>query len=466
MSGISSFLMALMLLFNAGFGDAPVYSEVRLHVEDDGLITAAFEEEAAVSGGQVMGLISDLADVLSFRSVQDNGTVQYDIYAGGSPLVSFGMRYGEDGLAAASSLLGSHVLTFTPEAMGQIGPVPGTYIAVNEVSRRKGEIFAEAMRIMDGIVDRVRAGAGTFEPGSYEVDGHVFTGRAALCMTVMEFSAIVRDGMKEFLQFGPVADLIAAVDQDGDVITPDEDVEEDLFGDMEGWILSVYTSAEGSFYVALDRTDDDGYGTVRTHLGFGSVDGRRNIGYLNGYSFLFDTWSYNGSTECNVSFVSDSDFHVSYADRNECIFDGQSDSRITRYTADSTADGTYSSDLVIKNTQGDSSDIGIDYRYDTTFDRDENPYSAVVSVSLNGRSVTMDLSGAWGKGGGITLVFDGEDVQIIPADAILLGGDASRGLQEKIVGIALPGLMKALSDLAGSLPDDSAAFLTGLIRGE
>ena len=111
-------------------------------------------------------------------------------------------------------------------------------------------------------------------------------------------------------------------------------------------------------------------------------------------------------------------------------------------------------------------DIGIDYRYDTTFDRDENPYSAVVSVSLNGRSVTMDLSGVWGKGGGITLDLDGEDVQIIPADAILLGGDASRELQEKIVGIALPGLMKALSDLAASLPDDSAGFLAGLIRGE
>ena len=47
-----------------------------------------------------------------------------------------------------------------------------------------------------------------------------------------------------------------------------------------------------------------------------------------------------------------------------------------------------------------------------------------------------------------------------------LGRCASREQKEKIVGTALPGLMKALSDPAASLPDDSAAFLTGLIRGE
>ena len=122
MNSILSIVMVIVMAFSSIGGvtaalKEPVSFDAKINVDADGILalagTAATEETK-----QTITIVKDIVGALTLKGVADMDNAELDVLAGDDVMLSIGVKNAEDGgLIAASSLLGSQVISVSAETV-------------------------------------------------------------------------------------------------------------------------------------------------------------------------------------------------------------------------------------------------------------------------------------------------------------------------------------------------------------
>ena len=122
MNKLFSMIMVIVMVFSAVAGMAESVQEpksievkISLDVQKVMAMSGTVTAENAEQSAQIVKVIEDALNVLTIRGVCDQETYELDLYAGEDLLASAGIQAKGEGITVASSLLGSQVISVSPE---------------------------------------------------------------------------------------------------------------------------------------------------------------------------------------------------------------------------------------------------------------------------------------------------------------------------------------------------------------
>ena len=177
--------------------------------------------------------MKDIVGALTLKGVADKDNAELDMLAGDDVMLSIGVKNAEDGgLIAASSLLGSQVISVSAETVQALQQQ--MQASMTEASAGMGglenldkeQIAKDFAEIVEKAMKAFEEKKGETETGDFTVDDLKFTAKTPVNMTYTEFMELVLNSAKELLAKESLQPVVQAASKDKDLIAEiDKEIE-------------------------------------------------------------------------------------------------------------------------------------------------------------------------------------------------------------------------------------------------
>ncbi len=455
MNSILSLVMVIVMAFSSIGGATavltePVSFDARINVDADGIMALAGTEMPEETK-QTFTIVKDILNTVTLKGVADKDNAELDLFAGDDVMLSIGVKNAEDGgMIAASSLLGSQVISVSAETVQAFQQQ--MQAAMTEASAGLGgaekvdqeQLAKDIAEIVEKAMKAFEEKKGETETGEFTVDEMKFTAKTPVNMTYTEFMELVLNSTKELLGKESLRPFVEAAGKDKDLIAEiDKEIEklgsmpEEEKPDVQ---FALYSNENEGGYFVCDMTKaakEEAEKAETMHVGVGGGEELVRIRF----AFEENQETMNISADITKDNTADLRAHVNAKDG------GVADITVT-VDADKKLDMAFdinSKDAVAKILVKTEAVEGERTKY--TLDMFMN----------NAEQPLVNITGTAGKGGEAVSVYEGENITVLPFEELMkdTDGTASGKLQTTL----LAGVLKAITVLTKNLPEDTATWL-------
>ena len=455
MNNILSLVLVIVMAFSSIGGatavlNEPVSFDAKINVDADGILALA-GTEVTEETKQTLTIVKDILGALTLKGVAAKDNAELDLLAGDDVMLSIGVKNAEDGgMLAASSLLGSQVISVSAETVQAIQQQ--AQASMTEASAGLGSLenldkeqaakdFAE---IVEKAMKAFEEKKGETETGDFTVDDMKFTAKTPVNMTYTEFMELVLNSTKELLAKESLQPIVQAANKDKDLIAEiDKEIEKlNSMSEEEKpeAQFALYSNENEGGYFVCDMTkaakeENDKAETM--HVGIGGGEELVRIRF----SFEQNKETMSIAADVTKDNTADLKAHVNAKDGSvadisvTCNAAGNLDMAFDINSKDAVAKILVKTEAV----EGERTK----YTLDVFMNNAEQPL--------------VNITGTAGKGGEAVSVYEGENITVLPFEELMkdTDGTASGKLQTTL----LAGVLKAITVLTKNLPEDTATWL-------
>ena len=455
MNSILSILLVIVMAFSSIGGATavltnPVSFDAKINVDADGILALA-GTEATEETKQTVTIVKDIVSALTLKGVAAKDSAELDVFAGDDVMLSIGVKNAEDGgLIAASSLLGSQVITVSAETVQALQQQ--MQASVNEASAGFGgmenldkeQIAKDVAEIVEKVMKAFEEKKGETETGDFTVDDLKFTAKTPVNMTYTEFMELILNSTKELLAKESLQPIVQAASKDKDLIAEiDKEIEklnsmtEEEKPEVQ---FALYSNENEGGYFVCDLTKAAKEETEKAetmHVGIGGGEDPARIRF----SIEQNQETMNITADIAKDKTADLKAHVNAKDGSvadiavTCDAAGSLDMAFDINSKDAVAK------ILVKTepVEGERTKYALDVFMNNT----EQPL--------------VNITGTVGKGGDAVSVYEGENVTTVPFETLMndTDGTASGKLQMTLTA----GVLKAITVLTKNLPEDTGIWL-------
>ena len=456
MSSILSALLAIIMAFSSIGGatavlEEPVSFDAKINLDGDGILALA-GDELPEETKQTIAIVKDILSVLTLKGVASKDGAELDLLAGEDVFVSIGVKNTEDGgLLAASSLLGSMVLSVSAETLQALQEE--VQASTSEASAGldslqnldKEQVTKDIAEITEKAMKAFEEKKGEIETGDFTVDDLKFTARTPVNMTYTEFMELVLNSTKELLAKESLQPIVQAASKDKDLIAEiDKEIEklnnmpEEEKPEVQ---FAIYSNENEDGYFTCDLTKaakEETEKAKKLHVGFGGGEETVRI------RFNFEQEQEEMNIAADIAAkenTADLRAHVTSKDGT---------------TADITvtSDAACSLDMVCDIV---SKEVAVKLLAKTEpVEGERTKFTLDVFVN-NAEQPIASITGSAGKGGEAVSVYEGENVSVVPFETLMSGTDAT--LNGRLQMTMSASVLRAVTVLTKNLPEDTATWL-------
>ena len=455
MNSILSIVMVIVMAFSSIGGvtaalKEPVSFDAKINVDADGILalagTAATEETK-----QTITIVKDIVGALTLKGVADKDNAELDLLAGNDVMLSIGVKNAEDGgLLAASSLLGSQVISVSAETVQALQQQ--MQASMTEASAGMGglenldkeQIAKDFAEIVEKAMKAFEEKKGETETGDFTVDDLKFTAKTPVNMTYTEFMELVLNSAKELLAKESLQPVVQAASKDKDLIAEiDKEIEklnsmpEEEKPEVQ---FALYSNENEGGYFVCDLTKAAKEETEKPetmHVGIGGGEDPVRIRF----SFEQNQETMSIAADVTKDNAADLKAHVNAKDGSVA------DIAVT-------CDAAGSLDMAFDINSKDA--VAKILAKTEPVEGERTKYSLDVFMN-NAEQPLVNITGSVGKGGEAVSVYEGEDITVLPFEALMndTDGTASGKLQITLTA----GILKAITVLTKNLPEETGTWL-------
>lgn len=459
MSSILSILLVIVMAFSSIGGatavlEEPASFDAKINVDADALLALAGNVEVTDENKQAISIAGDVLNALTLKGVASKDSAELDLFAGEDVLLSIGVKNAEDGgLLAASSLLGSQVISVSAETIQglqkqMMASSAGASELLGEIQNVDQEQLAKDIAEVVGKLSKELSGKlGETETGEFTVDDMVFTKKTPVNITYTEATELLLNSVKELLgkeSMKPFANLLSQKsDVNGEIDKAIEKIKNQPEKEKSDFSATVYADDNGNTYGVFDltktasATGDETQQGQKIHYAEGLVDGKARL------SLTISEDKKNA------------ELYVAPKDDGTVVIQGKIIDGDTIADIDANCGTTGNLDMTFNIT---SKDMTAKIVAKTEASEGERTKYFMDVFMNNGEKPLVSVIGSAGKGGEPVSVYEGEDVTILPFETLMndTDGTASGKLQMTLTASAL----KAITVLTKNLPEETATWLS------
>lgn len=455
MNSILSIIMVVVMAFSSIGGatavlQEPVSFDAKINVDAEGILALA-GTEVTEETKQTITVVKDIVGALTLKGVAAKDNAELDLFAGDDVMLSIGVKNAEDGgMLAASSLLGSQVISVSAETVQALQQQVQT--SMTEASTGMGglenldkeQIAKDFAEIVEKAMKAFEEKKGETETGDFTVDDLKFTAKTPVNMTYTEFMELALNGTKELLAKESLQPVVQAAGKDKDLIAEiDKEIEKlNSMSEEEKpeAQFALYSNENESGYFVCDLTKaakDETEKAEAMHVGIGNGEELTRIRF----SFEQNEETMSIAADITKDNTADLKAHVNAKDG------GIADITVT-------SDAAGNLDMVFDIN---SKDAAAKILVKTEAAENERIKYTVDVFMNNAEQPLASISGSAGKGGEVVSVYEGENVTVLPFETLMndTDGTASGKLQMSLTA----GVLKAITVLTKNLPEDTATWL-------
>ena len=455
MNSILSIVMAIVMAFSSIGGvtaalEEPVSFDAKISVDADGILALA-GTEITEETKQTVSIVKDILGVLTLKGVAAKDNAELDLLAGNDVMLSVGVKNAEDGgLLAASSLLGSQVISVSAETVqalqqqAQASMTEATAGMGGLENLDREQIAKDFAEIAEKAMKAFEEKKGETETGDFTVDDMKFTAKTPVNMTYTEFMELVLNSAKELLAKESLQPVVQAAGKDKDLIAEiDKEIEklnsmpEEEKPEVQ---FALYSNENEGGYFVCDMTraakeENDKAETMHAGIGGGEEPARIR------FSMKQNQETMDIAADIAKDNTADLRAHVNAKDGSVADI---------AVTFDATGNLDIAADI-------NSGDVAAKMLLKTEATEDERTKYTLDVFMNNNEQPLVNITGSAGKGGETVSVYEGEDVTVLPFETLMndTEGTASGKLQMTLTA----GVLKAITTLTKNLPADTATWL-------
>ena len=455
MNSILSIVMAIVMAFSSIGGvtaalEEPVSFDAKISVDADGIL-ALTGTEITEETKQTVSIVKDILGVLTLKGVAAKDNAELDLLAGNDVMLSVGVKNAEDGgLLAASSLLGSQVISVSAETVqalqqqAQASMTEATAGMGGLENLDREQIAKDFAEIAEKAMKAFEEKKGETETGDFTVDDLKFTAKTPVNMTYTEFMELVLNSAKELLAKESLQPVVQAAGKDKDLIAEiDKEIEklnsmpEEEKPEVQ---FALYSNENEGGYFVCDMTraakeENDKAETMHAGIGGGEEPARIR------FSLKQNQETMDIAADIAKDNTADLRAHVNAKDGSVADI---------AVTFDATGNLDIAADI-------NSGDVAAKMLLKTEATEDERTKYTLDVFMNNNEQPLVNITGSAGKGGETVSVYEGEDVTVLPFETLMndTEGTASGKLQMALTA----GVLKAITTLTKNLPEDTATWL-------
>ena len=455
MNSILSIVMAIVMAFSSIGGvtaalEEPVSFDAKISVDADGILALA-GTEITEETKQTVSIVKDILGVLTLKGVAAKDNAELDLLAGNDVMLSIGVKNAEDGgLLAASSLLGSQVISVSAETVqalqqqAQASMTEATAGMGGLENLDREQIAKDFAEIAEKAMKAFEEKKGETETGDFTVDEMKFTAKTPVNMTYTEFMELVLNSAKELLAKESLQPVVQAASKDKDLIAEiDKEIEklnsmpEEEKPEVQ---FALYSNENEGGYFVCDMTraakeENDKAETMHVGIGGGEEPARIR------FSLKQNQETMDIAADIAKDNTADLRAHVNAKDGSVADI---------AVTFDATGNLDIAADI-------NSGDVAAKMLLKTEATEDERTKYTLDVFMNNNEQPLVNITGSAGKGGETVSVYEGEDVTVLPFETLMndTEGTASGKLQMTLTA----GVLKAITTLTKNLPADTATWL-------
>ena len=455
MNSILSIVMVIVMAFSSIGGvtaalEEPVSFDAKISVDADGILALA-GTEITEETKQTVSIVKDILGVLTLKGVAAKDNAELDLLAGNDVMLSIGVKNAEDGgLLAASSLLGSQVISVSAETVqalqqqAQASMTEATAGMGGLENLDREQIAKDFAEIAEKAMKAFEEKKGETETGDFTVDDFKFTAKTPVNMTYTEFMELVLNSAKELLAKESLQPVVQAAGKDKDLIAEiDKEIEklnsmpEEEKPEVQ---FALYSNENEGGYFVCDMTraakeENDKAETMHVGIGGGEEPARIR------FSLKQNQETMDIAADIAKDNTADLRAHVNAKDGSVADI---------AVTFDATGNLDIAADI-------NSGDVAAKMLLKTEATEDERTKYTLDVFMNNNEQPLVNITGSAGKGGETVSVYEGEDVTVLPFETLMndTEGTASGKLQMTLTA----GMLKAITTLTKNLPADTATWL-------
>ena len=455
MNSILSIVMVIVMAFSSIGGvtaalEEPVSFDAKISVDADGILALA-GTEITEETKQTVSIVKDILGVLTLKGVAAKDNAELDLLAGNDVMLSIGVKNAEDGgLLAASSLLGSQVISVSAETVqalqqqAQASMTEATAGMGGLENLDREQIAKDFAEIAEKAMKAFEEKKGETETGDFTVDDFKFTAKTPVNMTYTEFMELVLNSAKELLAKESLQPVVQAAGKDKDLIAEiDKEIEklnsmpEEEKPEVQ---FALYSNENEGGYFVCDMTraakeENDKAETMHVGIGGGEEPARIR------FSMKQNQETMDIAADIAKDNTADLRAHVNAKDGSVADI---------AVTFDATGNLDIAADI-------NSGDVAAKMLLKTEATEDERTKYTLDVFMNNNEQPLVNITGSAGKGGETVSVYEGEDVTVLPFETLMndTEGTASGKLQMTLTA----GVLKAITTLTKNLPADTATWL-------
>ena len=457
MSSILSIILVIVMAFSSVGSvtaalEEPVSFDAKISLDGDGILALA-GAEATEETKQTINIVKDIVNVLTLKGVGDKNCAELDLLAGEDVMLSIGVKNAEDGgIIAASSLLGSQVITVSAETVQAL--MQQVQASVSEASNGLGslqdldkeQIAKDAAEIIEKTIKAFEEKKGETETGDFTVDDLKFTAKTPINMTYTEFMELVLNSTKELLAKESMKPIVESASKDKDLFAEiDKEIEKlnNMSEDEKPEVqFAIYANETQDSYFVCDLTrkdkdaEEDKAQTM--HVGVGTAGDLVRIRFNNEQKDEVMNIAADVATKENTAnlqahvnskdgSVADITLASDAAGNLDMVFDINSKDAVAK--------------LLVKTEPAEGERMK--YTLDVFMNNAEQPL--------------VNVTGTAGKGGETVSVFEGEDITVLPLETLMSDADAT--VTGRLQMTMTASLLKSITVLTKNLPEDTASWL-------
>ena len=429
MNSILSIVMVIVMAFSSIGGvtaalEEPVSFDAKISVDADGILALA-GTEITEETKQTVSIVKDILGVLTLKGVAAKDNAELDLLAGNDVMLSIGVKNAEDGgLLAASSLLGSQVISVSAETVqalqqqAQASMTEATAGMGGLENLDREQIAKDFAEIAEKAMKAFEEKKGETETGDFTVDDFKFTAKTPVNMTYTEFMELVLNSAKELLAKESLQPVVQAAGKDKDLIAEiDKEIEklnsmpEEEKPEVQ---FALYSNENEGGYFVCDMTraakeENDKAETMHVGIGGGEEPARIR------FSMKQNQETMDIAADIAKDNTADLRAHVNAKDGSVADI---------AVTFDATGNLDIAADI-------NSGDVAAKMLLKTEATEDERTKYTLDVFMNNNEQPLVNITGSAGKGGETVSVYEGEDVTVLPFETLMndTEGTASGKLQ-------------------------------------
>ncbi|MBR2822061.1 MAG: hypothetical protein IKE24_00005 [Clostridia bacterium] len=471
MNSILSVLMALIMLMNMGGLitenlSSPVYFDVTAETDAATLtqavgILSGQEDLSALTEG--LTIAADVMNTIGVRGIAAKGGMQLELNSKEENILSLGFTKDENGLTAASNLLGNTRITVSPETVEQLNAdmastfgQPQTLMEGLNLDQEKA--VADLRQAVDGAVAKIAEKAGEFESGEYFLEEEfLFSRKAAVDITYPELMTAILDAAEGFFSAEEYQSLYAAAGESSNPLSFIQKKREEL------------ANLDPSQYDDLSATlyeNEDGERLITADMQQTAAEENQLPSSTNLYLFF---GTENACTRLGLRRSVDEDTPA------QAYLSAAGAHSLTLILDIPANEGQSLFANVVRTENLDSAVVGV--RLPSTFIR---ALIDAAPAAEGGTSFTVDLlvddengdalyplklTGTSGQGGELSLFASADGVQTVAMETLMSDGEeAQEALSSLSFTLMIEGMTVVLPKLINALPEGTAAYVQQLLE--
>ncbi len=405
-------------------------------------------------------VIGDIISCLTLRGVASKDAAEAAILAGNDVALSVGVKKGDKGVTAASSLLSKNVIFFSDEmiqsvqaemekqqAQGLIqnaqSPMgtSGIQAASNALQSLDMEQLAKDIEEAGKkLTEGIEAKKGETETGEFTVDDMTFVSKTPINMTYPEFVEFLLTSAKELAAKESLKPLIDATGKDfgAEIDKAIEELKKQPETNYpEVFVLEIYADADNCTYAVSDMVMAGG--DEMLHMAYGDVEGQSRVKFIRNQgeekTVVTGSSVKGGAFDLTANIVSKTGNGDIVASKDEA----------GKFSMTCSITGGKQDAKIVVNTEKKEDDrSGI--VFDLYFGNAEKPL--------------LSFNGSFGKGGELVSVFEGEEITVNAADELMNNSGKTNPLDMTITA----GILKIVTIVTKNVPEETGDWINSKIK--